>query len=153
MGKDIDDGYTRHVGIGDGVGSQKVELKFRRPQGSELLDLPNRMATAQATLDYWKSLPKHKRSKKKPKGSSELANSIMADSVCYLHAEKFEGAPEINGVNPEAKTFEKLDAHAYCSVFDVVINGLPPDEVYDREDSEQAGDAEEDTAEADAKNS
>lgn len=125
----IEDGYTRHVGIGDNITVPEIEFRYRPPRGAAVHEIPLRLAVA------------------KDKTQEEL-NKILLE---YMEWWDFEGC---DSHVPDAEVLTLLDAHAYKAIVDVVINGYAPKRFFDRpdeDDDDPKGDAKQ--AETDAGNS
>ncbi len=128
----INDGYTRHVEIGDNLTMQRVEFKYRRPRGSALHRINERMSDADYALKLWHKLPTVQRVKDQPESAADIVNQLLIDHLEWWDYDEFEGCPNCEKHEPTIEALESLDAKAYVALVNVVVNGFAPDVVFDR---------------------
>ena len=118
MNARIVDGYTRHVGIGDGIRVPEVDFRYRPVRGP---DIQEHVYMIARSVD-----------------GGRLAVEGLADRLDWWEAGGYDS------VTPTADELLELDGLSFRDVYDVVFNGAEPARVFDRDepqtDSDQQAD-------------
>ena len=115
MGPHINDGYDRHVGIGDGIRVPEVEFIYRPQRGPDLQ--VHLMSLAGA----------------------EDPGAYMVEALAKrLVAVDYEGCREVE-TEKIKDMLAKMDTFAFQDVYHVVFSNVAPARIYDRDEEPQAG--------------
>lgn len=126
MGPTISDGYTRHVGVGDGLSVPEIEFAYRPLRGPEL------------QMHFFDLAQAEDRG---PWMVQQLASRLE-----WIQLE--QGGPQSLKLEEIEGQLTTLDGFAFQAMYNVVFSNTAPARVFDREEPL----AEKEQDEADAKN-
>ena len=106
----IQDGYTRSVGIGDGVNVPEVDFVYRPLRGAGIQEHIYELARTTNPMD-----------------AAKMQREALAGRIDSWEAGGFDST------TPSAEELADLDGLSFRDAYNVIFSGSPPERVFDRE--------------------